>query len=353
MERSVYRIIDANFNRAREGARVMEEFCRFALNSSILSGRAKQLRHQLCKAASQLDNMAMITARQSDSDVGCDIKVESQHQRKSLKDCFIAGSKRLTEALRALAEMTQPIDPAIAAQFEKLRFDAYTLEKDVILASETAPKVRDMRLYVLITATDDDNSNDLLKLTKACAAGGAECLQLRAKGLSDRALLDLAGDFTKVCSDHGVTSILNDRVDIAISSDADGVHFGQDDLPVHVGRKLQFKPMVFGLSTHCIEQLRSAIQIRPDYVGIGPVFSTTTKPSAQTVGLEYVRTAVEELEGTGIAHVAIGGITAQNVHEVINAGAKAVAVCSEVSRSADPMSHCRKLKDIIQSALSC
>ncbi len=349
MERSIYRIIDANFNRAREGARVMEEYCRFALNSSVLSGRAKQLRHQLCRTAQRLDSKALITSRQSDSDVGCEIKVDSQHQRKSLQDCFTAGAKRLTEALRVLAEMTQTIDPSIAAEFEKLRFAAYTLEKDVVLASDTMDKVSEMRLYVLITASLSDNSQQLIELTKACAAGGADCLQLRAKGLSDGPLLDLAGDFTKICNDYGVTSIINDRVAIAIAANADGVHFGQDDLPVNVGRKLQFKPMIFGLSTHSIEQLRSAIEIRPDYVGVGPVFPTVTKPSAKTVGLEYVSSAVDELDGTGIAHVAIGGITTRNVADVIKAGAKAVAVCSEVSQSPDPQAQCRKLKNIILS----
>ena len=145
-------------------------------------------------------------------------------------------------------------------------------------------------------------------------------------------------------------SVINDRVDIAIAADADGIHFGQDDLPVDVVQRLQTKPMVTGLSTHSLDQLRSALQTKINYVGLGPVFPTTTKPDTQLVGLSYVRDAVTELGETGIYHVAIGGITLDNLHEVLNAGAKTVAVCSAVSESSDPEEVCRRFKG---SILSC
>jgi len=127
MQRSVYRIIDANFNRAREAARVIEEFCRFSLNSCSLTERAKELRHQLSAAVSKLDTGRLISSRDTPGDVGVGSTVPNQLQRTNLKDCFTAGCKRLTEALRALGETTRMLDPLLAETIENLRYTAYTL----------------------------------------------------------------------------------------------------------------------------------------------------------------------------------------------------------------------------------
>ena len=107
MERAAYRIMDANFNRAREAARVIEEYCRFALNSSSLSERAKQLRHQLCRAADELDSSLLISSRDTDNDVGVGLTVTDQYSRNQLSDCLVAACRRFTEALRSLSECAQ------------------------------------------------------------------------------------------------------------------------------------------------------------------------------------------------------------------------------------------------------
>jgi hypothetical protein len=133
MERAVYRIIDANFNRAREAMRVIEEFCRFALNSAPLSERAGELRHKLSAAIGKLDVGGLISSRDTLGDVGVGRTLTSQLQRAELKDCFAAACKRLTEALRALAETTQPLNPSVSHTIENLRYSAYTLEKDIVL----------------------------------------------------------------------------------------------------------------------------------------------------------------------------------------------------------------------------
>src|SRR6056297_3257309 len=112
MERNIYRIIDANFNRAREGCRTMEEFCRFELNSKSLSSRAKQIRHSLCAGVGKINSGRLIASRNSGGDVGRGLAVPKQMERKSLAECFTAACKRVGEALRVLAETTQTIDPA-------------------------------------------------------------------------------------------------------------------------------------------------------------------------------------------------------------------------------------------------
>jgi thiamine-phosphate pyrophosphorylase len=344
MERAVYRIIDANFNRAREAVRVVEEFCRFALNSAVLSEQAGELRHRLSAAVGELDAGRLISSRDTVGDVGVGRTLSNQLQRAELKDCFTAACKRLTEALRALAETTRTVNPSVADTMENLRYTAYTLEKDIVLFSDTTEKFRRVELYVIITS---NLAGDVISLTHRCAAGGADCIQLRAKDIDDDQLFALAVEFAQICRDSNVLSIINDRVDITVAAAADGVHLGQNDLPVEQARKLQLGPLIIGRSTHSIDQLRAACEELPTYVSLGPVFSTGTKATAEPVGLEYVKQGVEILADTGIGHVAIGGIMLDNVEGVLEAGAKAIAVCSAVTEVKDPTAACRALKEKI------
>lgn len=344
MERSVYRIIDANFNRAREAIRVIEEFCRFALNSTLLTARAKQFRHQLSAALAKLDDRRLISSRDTPGDVGIGKTVENQLQRTSLYECFTAASKRLTEALRALTEMTQTLDPAVAREIENLRYTAYTLEKDIVVFSDTTTRFKQVHLYIIISSSFPA---DILSLTHRCAAAGADCIQLRSKDIDDEKFFALAVEFAQICKAAGVLSIINDRADIAIAAGADGVHLGQNDLPIACARKLQSSPLIIGKSTHSTEQLQAACRENPTYVALGPVFATDTKPAAEPVGLDYVRQATKILADTGIAYVAVGGITLDNVDDVLSAGAEAIAVCSAVTETAEPATACRRLKDKI------
>lgn len=344
MERAVYRIIDANFNRAREAIRVVEEFCRFGLNSRPLTERTKQLRHELSAAIDKLDAGRLISSRDTLGDVGVSQTADEQLRRTNLSDCFTAACKRLPEALRALAEMIQTINPSIARKIENLRYDTYTLEKDIVLFSSAAEKFKRVRLYVIISS---NLPADIMSLTHRCVTGGADCIQLRTKDIEDDKLFALATEFVKVCKAGDVLSIINDRADIAVAAGADGVHLGQNDLPVDEARKLQLAPLIIGKSTHSLEQLRAACDKRPTYVSLGPVFSTGTKPTAEPVGLDYIKQATEVLTDTGIGHVAIGGITVDNVGDVLIAGARSIAVCSAATEANEPTAACRALKEKI------
>jgi len=344
MERSIYRIIDANFNRAREAARLIEEFCRFALNSTLLTQRAKNLRQNLSASIAELNTEKLLASRDTLGDVGVDKSEWNLLKRSDLRDCLTAACKRLPEALRALAEVTQTINSSIAEKFENLRYTAYTLEKDIFLFSDTTDKFKRVKLYIIITS---NLPAEILSLTACCVAGGADCIQLRTKQIQDDKLFALAVEFAKICRDEAVLSIINDRTDIAIASGADGVHLGQNDLPIEQAYKLQSSPLIIGKSTHSLEQLETACREPLTYVGLGPVFATPTKPTAKAVGLEYVQKATEILTNTGIIGVAIGGINLDNVEEVLKAGAKAIAVCSAVTQTKEPISACRTLKEKI------
>ena len=328
---------------------MIEDYCRFALNSTWLSLRAKELRHKLTRAVNKLDSGGLLSSRDTLNDVGVGKKVESQLSRIDLKGCLAAGCKRLTEALRTLAEMAQTHDKSVAKTIEDLRYDAYTLEKDIFLFAEPAEKFKKVLLYIVITS---DLPAEIISLTYKCAVGGADCIQLRAKSLEDDKLLATAVEFVRISNDEGVLGVINDRIDIAIAAGADGVHLGQNDLPLDCVRMLQRTPLIIGKSTHSPDQLRAACQEHPAYVGLGPVFATGTKPTAEAVGLEYIRRAKKILVDTGIGHVAIGGITPDNVEDVLGAGAESIAVCSAVTKAADPEAACRAMKAKITACKS-
>ncbi len=401
MDNAANRIIDANFNRAREGLRVIEDYCRFALNSKSLSARAKELRHQLCRSIGKLDSGKLIASRDTLADVGVDQVIEGQHRREDLKDCLTAACKRVVEALRVLSEVIQCVEgvspsfkiirgqdarDTISKQIEQIRYAAYTLEKDIVLISEPFEKFKKVELYIIITCSEfgvlssaknnaerstqhsaRKTSAEILSMTAIIAASGAaDCLQLRAKDMPDDELYNVGCEFVKICRENNVCSIINDRIDIAIAADADGFHLGQNDLPVQCARKLAQKPMIIGKSTHSLEQLRSCCVLRaeccdperrtqnaeriiPTYVGLGPVYSTTTKPTAEPVGLEYVRKATEILKEKPVCHTAIGGITLDNIEQVLQAGADCIAVCNAVTKAEDPAAACRNLKEKISA----
>jgi len=352
MERAGYRIIDANFNRAREALRVIEDYCRFNLNCAPLSGQAKEMRHKLSSGIARLNAGQLLASRDTPGDVGVGQTIENAIGRADLNDSLTAACKRLPEALRVIAEALRSVEPGIADQIERLRYVGYTLEKDIALFADAQDRFSKVRLYVLI------NSNlpavrlsnppaEVFAIANQCIAGGVDCLQLRAKDIDADKYFVIACEFVKMCKDAGVISIINDRADIAVASGADGVHLGQNDLPIEQARKLQMTPMIFGKSTHSLTQLNAAVAELPTYVSLGPVFATPTKPEAKPVGLDYVKRALPILTDTGVGHVAIGGITESNIEALLAAGARTIVVSSAVTNSPDPKAACKKLKQKI------
>jgi thiamine-phosphate pyrophosphorylase len=289
-----------------------------------------------------------MAGRDTLGDVGVGQKIEGQLQRATLKDCFTAAAKRLTEALRALAEVAQMEAKEVADAVERLRYEAYTLEKDIVLFSEPIERFNRVQLYVMITS---NLPAEVLALASQCATGGADCVQLRAKDIPDDRLFALAVEFVEICREMGALSIINDRADVAAAAGADGVHLGQNDLPVEQVRRLQLAPLIIGKSTHSPKELEAAVRALPSYVSLGPAFSTPTKPGLEIAGTDYIRQGLEMLAGTGVSHVAIGGITLDNVEQVMAAGAQRVAVCSVVTKAADPAGMCRRLKERIVGSL--
>ncbi len=189
---------------------------------------------------------------------------------------------------------------------------------------------------------------DVSKITEDVIKGGANLIQLRAKEVSTSEFLRAGTEIERICRKSGTPFIINDRVDVALALDSDGVHLGQDDMPVSIARKLIGRKKLIGLSVHSLEEAKSSYLEKPDYIGVGPVFFTRTKTSAGSpVGTELIRDIKKEVN---IPLVAIGGINTENVDEVINAGADAVAVCSAILCADNISSATEKLAGAINDA---
>ncbi|MDO8446616.1 MAG: thiamine phosphate synthase [Deltaproteobacteria bacterium] len=169
------------------------------------------------------------------------------------------------------------------------------------------------------------------EIAKKVLTGGAQILQLRGKGLSSKELLEQAREIRELTRTAGAILIVNDRADIALLSDADGVHLGQDDLPISEARKILGKEKMIGISTHSLEQAVKAEQEGADYIGFGPVFGTKTKADAE--GAKGLRALLEVKQRVSIPVVAIGGINLENMGEVIDAGPDGAAVISAIIKA--------------------
>jgi thiamine-phosphate pyrophosphorylase len=172
------------------------------------------------------------------------------------------------------------------------------------------------------------------RLARALLDGGARVLQLRMKRGSAADMLAVVDELRPLCRAHDATFIVNDRLDVALAGGADGVHLGQDDLPLEAARKLA-PQLIIGVSTHNEAQARDAAAGGADYIGFGPCFVTTTKENPDpVVGLEKL-TAVCRMVAP-LPVVAIGGITLERCAEVARSGARAAAIISAVNGAADP-----------------
>lgn len=342
MTPALLRFLDANANRAREGLRVIEDYVRFVLNDRPLQAELKAIRHELTAALAPYLADAILW-RDTPGDVGTGNKTASEGTRESFEDLVVAAGKRFGEALRAIEEAVktdprQP-EPETRNPIESLRYRFYDVEHRLAFTLRPAKRFARVRLYVLIT--ESVCSTDWFTAAERAIAGGADCLQLREKDLDGGELLSRAKRLVELCRAKNVLCIINDRPDIALLARADGVHVGQGDLPAREVRKLIGQNLILGVSTHEIAHARQAVLDGADYLGVGPVFKSGTKPRDFLPGLDYARQVAREVP---LPAVAIAGITADNVDQVTATGVKAIAVTAAVVGAADITAAARQLK---------
>jgi len=196
-----------------------------------------------------------------------------------------------------------------------------------------SPKVRlsNARLY-LVTDQELSENRDTVKTVEEALKGGVDIVQLREYSLADSELLAMARRVRELTLAHKALFIVNNRPDIAELSDADGVHLGQEDLPVAEARKILGDGKLIGVSTHGMDQARKAVADGADYIGVGPVYPTQTKKNVvPAVTLDYVKQVASS--GLQVPFFAIGGIKLHNLEEVLAAGARRVAVVTGIVKT--------------------
>jgi thiamine-phosphate pyrophosphorylase len=212
----------------------------------------------------------------------------------------------------------------------------------------------DLRLYAIVDP-HTTGGHDLVDLARAVAAGGATLVQLRDK-ISDTArMIDEARALKAVLAPFGVPLIVNDRVDVALAAEADGVHVGQEDLGVEEARRLLGPAPFIGLSVRTVEQAAAAPLALLDYVGIGGVYGTTSKTGGKSpIGVDGLRKVVQAFRHRigNFPACGIAGITADNAEAVIAAGADGVCVISALSHRPDPQAAARELRAVVDAALN-
>ena len=336
---SVARLLDAAANRAREGLRVAEDYCRFVLDDALLCGELKSVRHELTAVLGNFPADTLLEARDTLGDVGTGLSTKVEGERGSPALVVQANLKRLQEALRSLEEFGKLHGPDIARTLELLRYRSYTLEKAILTGVSARERLGEARLYLLVTAVQC--LGPLEPTIAEAVAGGVDIVQLREKGLCDRDLLERARQVRRWTRQANILFIVNDRPDIARLVDADGIHLGQDDLPVREARRVLGPDALIGVSTHNLEQLRQAVLDGASYVGIGPTFASGTKDFTELAGLEYVRAASA---ATTLPAFVIGGIDATNIAQVVAAGGSRVAVGQAILRAETPRAAATELR---------
>lgn len=339
------RILDASANRAREGLRVVEDYVRFTLDDPGLTRRLKEVRHRLAEALIGLDPDLFIGARDTRGDVGTHIMTPAERTRENSRAVLSANFKRTAEALRSLEEYAKLVDIWIAGRFEVLRYDVYTLEKLTMTAAASVRALGEARLMVLVGALP--TMGDLTWVVGEALAGGADVIQLREKDLPDREWLSRAREVRILTASAKARFVVNDRPDLARLAGADAVHLGQDDVALRDARRVVGPTMLIGVSTHDRDQLDRAVLASASYLGVGPVFPSETKAFAELAGLAFVRHAAES---TNLPWFAVGGVNEHTLDDVLEAGARRVAVSAAVVRADKPRQAAAALRARLDAA---
>ena len=343
-----WRVIDASLNRIGEGLRFLEDLARLVLNDSVLTQQLKNMRHELLRSDWSLQQQ-LLEARNAAYDVGINIEAVGEEKQRELQILAVANARRVQESLRTIEELAKLPEAATrldSERFKQARFNLYSIEQELLSRLLRRDKTKRLRgLYAIIDTQALKGRSHIEAATQAIR-GGAKVVQLRDKLLSKKELLPIAKELRKLCVEHTVLFIMNDYLDLALASDADGLHLGQDDLPIKVARKLLPMGKILGCSTKTVDQAVAAQSEGADYIAVGSIYPTSSKETAKVVGLDRLREIRQQIT---LPLVAIGGINKNNVREVVTAGADSVAIISAILQAEDIEAAARQIANKLES----
>jgi thiamine-phosphate pyrophosphorylase len=330
MDKNIFRIIDSNCNRCAEGLRLLEDIARMVLNDAALSSKLKTLRHDIINSLSTY-SISSLSERDVDGDVGSSL--DQVKEQNNLFSIIRANARRVEEGLRVLEEITKlsGLNRTLDSnKFKEFRFEIYKLEQELSSRVLRLDKVNYIKGVYGILDTGILKLEELIKTAGQMISGGSTVIQLRDKSSNKREIIAISRDLQKLCHEKHTLFIINDYPDIALVCDADGIHLGQNDLPVNIARNVLPLDIIIGCSVQSVEQANKAREEGADYVAVGSIFPTTTKEDINVVGLDLLKRIKSEID---IPVVAIGGIKLDNADEVIEAGADSLAIISAILNS--------------------
>jgi thiamine-phosphate pyrophosphorylase len=368
---SVWRILDAALNRAREGLRVLEDHARFISDDRCLSGTLKAVRHLLVASECSLmlsfnengsGHSERLRFRDTAGDVGTDLHQPGESHRNSLEDVLTANYRRVQESLRSLEEYGKLVSPQFSAEIKQLRYQVYESEKQHLCS--LSPEF-DTRSSSAAGFSSGSDRTRLLNEALVCVLiterfcrlpwqSVVESLlpidglmfQFREKDIADAEFLRRAVWLSNACRSAGRLCIINDRPDVARMAGADGVHLGQDDLPIQSARDITGNEILIGVSTHRLSEAKAAVIAGADYIGVGPVFPSRTKSFQEFPGVNFAREVVSDIQ---IPWFAIGGIDQNNIKELEHLKSVRVACGSGISSCEAPAEHAENMVRAIRS----
>ncbi|MCX7994392.1 MAG: thiamine phosphate synthase [candidate division WOR-3 bacterium] len=313
-------ILDVNLNRLTEALKLIEDYIRFELKKPAILEKVRNLRYNFFLLKKSISTIDIVSSRQSASDLGRKPDFDSVPREKEL-DIIMANFTRAKESARIIEEILRMKDRSASRVMKRIRFGIYDLEKIVL---EMKEKKFNPRLYAII---DEKylGKMPLDKMVKTLQDNGATMIQLRIKSLPDKTFYRYAEKIKRLLTNPEIKFIINNRIDIAIGVDADGVHLGQNDIPLVKARKIAGEKFIIGISAHNLNEAQRAQKNGADYLGVGAVYPTQTKLDARCCGLNLIRQLRKKIF---LPIIGIGGINDKNYKEVLRAGADGVAVAS-------------------------
>ncbi len=333
-------MLDAALNRAMEAARVLEDIARFVADDRSLARSFKESRHTLSTVAEELGVSTRHWHRDTEHDVGTALEGTREGSRDSMTALVDANASRLQEALRSVEECAKLDRGACVAVVERLRYDAYT-HGSALHIRVGAGGARQWRVCGLLTRTACTLPwrDTLASVLEA----GADAIQVREKDAPTSELVAHVREVVEIARPFRASIVVNDRLDVALAAGADGVHLGRDDMSLRDARRCARRDLVIGATAHTEAEAEAALGEGADYIGVGPMFESATKPGLARGGPRWFAEFLGRFPRA--AHLAIGGITPDNVGELVAAGCRGVAVSSCVLTSREPGSVVRRLRE--------
>ncbi len=326
-DQRIAQIVDVNLDRAREGLRVMEDWARFALGRKDLVKSFKNFRQILGKHHLKLYK----ESRNFIIDNSAGLSHPEQFKRNEASSIISSNAGRVQEALRVIEEFSRDHNQILSKISSEIRYEIYNLEI-ALLEAESNYSLRKILnendLYFITIDTEN-----LFEKIKNILEGGVKIIQLRFKHGKDSDNLKFAIKVRELCDSFDALFLINDRVDFALACKADGVHLGQDDMDIKSARNILGFSRIIGISASNEWDIKKAIKDGCDYLGIGPVFATTTKKEKVPLGIDTLKSLTRDIS---IPWFAIGGIKQENINLLKENNIRKIAIISDLINSKNP-----------------